>query len=352
VAEAHQSITEGHGPEPGTPGAHADAGADGQAVGPGGGHAGGHGGGHAGGHGHGKKAIVAALFANLGIAIAKFVGFLITRSSALLAETVHSLADTGNQGLLLLGGARAKKEASDKHPFGYGRERFFWSFVVALVLFSLGALFAIYEGVQKLRHPHHLDSPIVAVVILAVAIVLEIFSFRTAIVEARAIKGDQSWISFIRHAKNPELPVVLLEDLGALAGLVIALAGVGLVELTDNADFDAYSTLTIGALLGVIAVVLAIEMKSLLIGESASITDTATIRAALERSPRVRRLIHLRTLHIGPEELLVAAKIELDAGLSFPQVTEAINESEQILRDAVPTARIVYLEPDLFDKTR
>jgi cation diffusion facilitator family transporter len=299
--------------------------------------------------GHGKKAVVAAAAANLGIALAKLIGFLITGSSALLAETIHSVADTGNQGLLLLGARKASRQADEEHPFGYGTERFFWAFVVALVLFSLGSLFALFEGVEKLRHPHKLDSPLVAVGLLVLAVGLESLSMRTAVHEARPLKGDLRWWEFIRRAKNPELPVVLLEDLGALIGLVIALIGVALVEITGNADFDAVSTLGIGVLLGVIAVTLAHEMKSLLIGESATPQTVEEIRAAIRRAPAVRRLIHLRTLHLGPEELLVAAKIELAPDLSFPEVAAAINATESVLREAVPIARVVYLEPDVYD---
>jgi cation diffusion facilitator family transporter len=300
------------------------------------------------GSGHGKKAVLAAAAANLGIAIAKFIGFLITGSSALLAETIHSVADTGNQGLLLLGARQARREADEEHPFGYGRERFFYAFVVALVLFSLGSLFALFEGIEKLRHPHELDSPLVAVGLLVFAIGLESVSMRTAVHEARPIKGDLGWWTFIRRSKNPELPVVLLEDLGALIGLVIALAGVALVEITGNADFDAVSTLGISLLLGVIAWVLAHEMKSLLIGESATASDLARIRTTLRDAPAVRRIIHLRTLHTGPEELLVGAKVEFDAALDLAQVAAAIDQTEQLLREAVPIARVVYLEPDVY----
>ncbi|HVM21556.1 MAG TPA: cation diffusion facilitator family transporter [Egibacteraceae bacterium] len=231
----------------------------------------------------GKKAILAALFANLGIAIAKFVGFLLTRASSMLAESVHSLADSGNQGLLLLGGARAKRAPTDMHPFGYGRSRYLWSFIVAMVLFALGALFSIYEGVHKLAHPEPIRSVAIAVAILGVGIVLEIFSFRTAIVESNHVRGTQSWWHFIRHAKTPELPVVLLEDLGALVGLVLAMVGVGLAAYTGNPDWDAYGTLAIGSLLAVIAILLAVEMKSLLLGEAASPADVAKIRDAIER---------------------------------------------------------------------
>jgi cation diffusion facilitator family transporter len=296
---------------------------------------------------HGNKAVIAALFANLGIAIAKFVGFGITRSSSMLAEAIHSVADSGNQGLLLLGRSRGKRKADTEHPFGYGRERYFWAFVVALVLFSMGGMFALYEGVEKFRHPHELDTPLVAVGILVVAIGLESWSLRTAVHEARAVKGGEGWVAFIRHAKIPELPVVLLEDIGALVGLVLALGGVGMAELTDEPRWDAVGTLSIGVLLTVIALILTVEMRSLLIGETASPADEQAIVRAIEGSPHVRRLIHHRTQHLGPEELLVAAKLELDAELTFVEVATAIDGVEAAIRAAVPAASIVYLEPDV-----
>jgi cation diffusion facilitator family transporter len=288
----------------------------------------------------------------LGIAIAKFIGFLITRSSSLLAEAGHSLADTTNQGLLLLGGRQAKKVEDDQHEFGYGMTRYFWSFVVALILFSLGALFAIYEGISKLRHPHKLEKPAVAVGILLVAIALEGFSFRTAMHESRPLKGDQSWWSFIRNAKVPELPVLLLEDSGALAGLVIALSATIASALTDNAAFDAWGTIAIGVLLGVIAVILIVEMRSLLLGEAATPATKEKIRVAISGAPEVARFIHSRTVHLGPEELLVTAKVELAHTLSFAEVATAIDTIEGRIRAAVPEARVIYIEPALFDPER
>lgn len=300
--------------------------------------------------GGGTKAIVAALLANAGIAIAKFIGYLITGASSMLAEAVHSVADTANQGLLLLGGKRARREATEEHPFGYGRDRYFYSFVVALMLFTLGAVFAIYEGIHKLEEPEALTSPIVAVVILVVAIVLESFSFRTAIVESRPLKGTRTWWQFIRQSKVPELPVVLLEDLGALVGLILALGGVGLTVVTGDPVWDAIGTLCIGTLLGIIAVILVIEMKSLLIGEGALRPVLATIRSELESADAVVRCIHLKTQYLGPDELLVAAKIALTPGLPVERVAAAIDEAEARIRAAVPEARVIYLEPDL-DRT-
>ena len=293
-----------------------------------------------------QKAIVAAFFANLGIAIAKFVGFAATGAASMLAEAVHSVADSTNQGLLLLGGRRAKRAATSEHPFGYGRERYFWSFVVALVIFTLGSLFALFEGVEKLRHPHELESIAWAVGILLFGIVLEFFSLRTAVRESAHAKGEQSWWGFIRHSRNPELPVVLLEDIGAMLGLFLALAGVTLAKLTDNARFDALGTIGIGLLLGVIAVTLVIEMKSLLIGESATPAVRDRIRTTMEGAEAVRRVIHMRTQHLGPEELLVCAKLEFDPDLEFHAVANAVEEVEASVREAVPSARVIYVEPD------
>jgi cation diffusion facilitator family transporter len=299
--------------------------------------------------GHGTRAVVAALLANMGIAIAKFVGFLLTRSASMLAESVHSVADSGNQVLLLLGQRRSRRAPTAEHPFGYGRERYFWAFVVALILFSLGGMFAIYEGVTKIRNPHELESPSIAIGILLVAMALEGASLRTAVVEARrAREPGMSWWGFIHRSKQPELPVVLLEDFGALVGLVFALAAVSATVITDDSIWDGIGTLSIGVLLVIIAIVLAIEMKGLLIGEAASLTDQQRIAAAIEIEPSVTKLIHMRTQHIGPDELLVGAKLELVHGLSVDDAVEAVNRIENSVRRAVPTARIIYLEPDIF----
>ena len=295
----------------------------------------------------GTKAIIAALLANAGIALAKFVGYLITGSSSMLAEAVHSVADTSNQGLLLLGGKRAQRAATADHPFGYGRDRYFYSFVVALLLFSLGSVFALYEGIHKLESHEPLTSPLVAVAILVVAIALESYSFRTAIKESRPLKGHSTWWQFIRQSKSPELPVVLLEDFGALIGLILALLGVGLTLLTDNSVFDALGTIAIGILLGVIAIILIIEMKSLLIGEGAAQPVLRRITGAIEEGDPVQRVIHIRTQYLGPEELLVAAKIALDPCVTAEDVARGIDEAERRVRTAVPEARLIYLEPDL-----
>lgn len=294
-----------------------------------------------------KKAIVAAFFANLGIALAKFAGFFFTGAASMLAEAVHSVADSTNQGLLLLGGSRSRKPATPTHPFGHGRERYFWAFVVALVIFSMGSLFALFEGQDKLRHPHELDSAGWAVGILIVAIIFESLSLRTAVHESRPAKGDRTWWQFVRRSKSPELPVVLLEDTGALVGLAFALLGVGLAELTGNPRFDAAGSVAIGLLLGAIAIILVIEMKSLLIGESASPGVIDQICAEITSDERIQGIIHMRTEHLGPDELLLAVKIQLDGGLSMDEVALLIDEAEARVRAAVPVAKVIYVEPDV-----
>jgi cation diffusion facilitator family transporter len=247
---------------------------------------------------------------------------------------------------LLRGGRSARRDATPSHPFGYGRDRYVYGFLVALLLFTAGGLFALYEGVDKIRHPHHLESVAVAVIVLVVAIALETFSLRTAVKESARIKGDDTWIGFIRHAKNPELPVVLLEDIAALTGLAFALAGVSLSALTDEPVWDGIGTCAIGALLVAVAVVLVIETKSLLLGEAATPADLALIEDGLN-GPGVDRIIHLRTMHLGPDELLVGAKLAMPTGATLAQVAAAIDEAERRVREAVPAARVIYLEPDL-----
>ncbi|WP_091202934.1 cation diffusion facilitator family transporter [Micromonospora narathiwatensis] len=297
----------------------------------------------------GTRAIVAALAANIGIAITKFVAFLLTGSSSMLAEAIHSVADSGNQGLLLLGGRRAKREATPQHPFGYGRERYIYAFIVAIVLFSLGGLFALYEGYHKFSHPVPITSwQWVPVGVLVAAILMEGFSFRTAIKESNLIRGRQSWVRFIRRAKAPELPVVLLEDFGALVGLVFALFGVGMTLATGNGKWDALGTAMIGVLLVTIAIILAVETKSLLLGEGAEPKDVAAIERAVAGGPEVERIIHMKTLYLGPEELMVAAKIAVPPCETAEELARGINAVEARIRSAVPIARVIYLEPDIY----
>ena len=295
----------------------------------------------------GTKAIVAALAANLTIAVLKFVAYFLTFSSSMLAEAIHSLADSGNQILLLVGGKRAKRAASPEHPFGYGRERYIYAFIVSIVLFSVGGLFALYEAWGKLQHPHAIEGAFwwVPLAVLIGAIIAESFSFRTAIIESNHVRGKQGWVKFVRSAKQPELPVILLEDFGALVGLVFALFGVSLTLITGNGIWDALGTAMIGFLLVAIAAVLAVETKSLLLGESATKDDVVKIRAAIESDGT--SIIHLKTLHLGPEELLVAAKISIGRSETGQEIAKAIDDAETRIREAVPIARVIYLEPDV-----
>ena len=299
--------------------------------------------------------MVAALLANTGIAVTKFVAFLMTGFSSMLAESIHSVADAGNQGLLLLGGKKAQKEATEEHPFGYGRERYIYSFIVAIVLFSVGGLFALYEAYHKYEEIHagHAETVddwrrFVPIAVLLVAIVLESLSFRTAIIETGKIKGHASFPQFVRRAKSPELPVILLEDLAALVGLVFALLGVGLSLITGNQYWDAAGTALIGVLLVVVAVVLAIETKSLLLGESATPEARRRIREALEGADGVDGVIHMKTMHLGPEELLVAVKIAVPRDVTSAQVAATIDAAERAVREAEPVAQVIYIEPDIF----
>ena len=296
----------------------------------------------------GTKAVVAALGANLAIALSKFVAFVFSGSSSMLAEGVHSVADSGNQVLLLLGAKRSQRAATPQHPFGYGRERFIYAFLVSMVLFTIGGVFALYEGYEKVKHPHELDNWYWPIGVLVFAVLAEAFSFRTAIREASETRGNQTWVQYVRHAKAPELPVVLLEDFGALLGLVLALFGVVLTAVTGNGVWDGIGTLFIGLLLVLIALVLAAETKSLLLGESAGAEQVRKIEKALVDGDTVTRIIHMRTLHLGPDELLVAAKIAVRHDDTAAEVAAAINAAEARIRSEVPIARIIYLEPDIY----
>lgn len=295
----------------------------------------------------GLKAVIAALIANLGIAVSKFIAFIFTGSSSMLSEAIHSVADSGNQILLLIGNKRASKPADERHPFGYGRRRFVYGFIVAIVLFLVGGLFSLYEGFHKWQHPEPLSDWWIAVLVLVVAIGLETYSFRTAMREANKARGKRSLFGFVKAARQPELPVILLEDAGALAGLVFALFGVSAAVLTGDGRFDALGAMAVGTLLVVIAVFLAIEMTAMLVGESALPEEVAAIRAALESSSGVERVIHLRTMHVGPDELLVAAKIAISHSDTGAAIAADIDGAEVALRAAVPTARYIFLEPDL-----
>lgn len=295
----------------------------------------------------GVKAVVAALCANLGIAVAKFVAFVFTGSSSMLSEAIHSVADSFNQVLLLIGGHRAKRKPDAQHQFGYGRTRFVYGFVVSIILFIVGGLFAVYEGIHKIQHPEALRDPQWAIGVLLFAMVLEGFSFRTAVKEANKSRGRRSMLRFVRQSRQPELPVVLLEDFGALVGLCFALIGVGMSVVTGSGVWDGIGSTMIGLLLLVIAVFLSLEVSSMLIGEGAIPEEQEKIRVALEAGEDVERIIHLKTLHVGPDEILVAAKIAVDGSDSAALIAQAIDAAERRVREVVPTATYIYLEPDL-----
>ncbi len=303
-------------------------------------------------HASSPRAVLAALAANLGIAATKFAAFAVTGSASLLAESVHSVADSGNQVLLIIGRSRARRGETEEHQFGFGAERYVYAFVVAVVLFVAGAVFSVYEGVHRIAHPERLASPVVGFVVLGVAVGLEAFSFRTAIRESNATRGRASWRAFIRHAKAPELPAVLLEDLAALTGLAFAVIALVVTTVTGDGRWDGAGSLAIGALLGAVAVVLAAEMKSLLVGEAASPEAQRAIVAAIEAGPGIERVIHLRTLHIGPESLLVAAKVAVRPADTAASIAAAIDAAERRIRAAVPIATLIFLEPDLYQPTR
>lgn len=293
------------------------------------------------------KAIVAALTANIGIAATKFVAAAFSGSASMLAEGIHSLADSGNQILLIIGGKRSRREATKSHPFGFGRSRYIYAFMVSIVLFSIGGMFSINEGLSKLHETHELENAWLPLTVLGVSICLESFSLYTALKAAKEERGSTSLVQYIRHAKSPELPVVLLEDMAALLGLALAFLGVGLTVLTHNPIWDAIGTLAIGVLLILVAVVLGIETSSLLVGEGATDGDHEKIVSAIEGTPGLDSLIHIKTLYLGPEELMVAAKFAVAPKATAAEVAKVIDAAEVRIRSAVPAARVIYLEPDI-----
>jgi cation diffusion facilitator family transporter len=295
----------------------------------------------------GTRAVIAAMIANAGIAVTKFLAFFATGSSSMLSEAIHSVADTCNQGLLLLGGKRSMRAPDQIHQFGYGRTRYVYSFMVAIIIFLLGGLFSLYEGWHKFHFPEPLTKVWIAYVVLFISIGLESYSFTTALREANKSRGSRTLFQYVRDARQPELPVVLLEDAGALIGLVFALIGVTMAEVTGDPRWDGVGAMAIGVLLVIIAVFLAFEMASMLVGESALPEEEDAIRAALADSPGVQSIIHMRTLHTGPDELLVAVKIGVPPNATADSVAEAIDTAEVRIRAAVPTSRWIYVEPDI-----
>jgi cation diffusion facilitator family transporter len=268
----------------------------------------------------------------------------------MLAEAIHSLADSGNQILLLFGNKRSQRASTATHQFGYGRQRYIYGFIVAIVLFLVGGLFSLYEGIHKIQHPEDLNDPQIAFAVLIIAIILESYSLRTALKEANKSRGSRSLSRFVRDTRNPELPVILLEDTGALLGLVFALVGITLAVVTGNGAFDGMGAAAVGTLLIIIAIFLAMEMVSMLTGESALPEEDEAIRAAIEGTDGIERVIHMKTLHLGPDEVLVAAKVAVPAADSAGAIAQVIDRAEGHIRAGVTGKKcVVYLEPDVFD---
>ena len=288
-----------------------------------------------------------ALAANLAIALAKLVAFLFTGSSAMLAEAAHSLADSCNELVLLRGGARAAQPASADHPFGYGGFRFFNAFLVAMGIFTLGGVFALYEGVHRLLDRRPVEQPTWAIGVLLLSMALEGFSLHTAVTRAQQLRAGRGWWQFIRTTKTPDLAVVLLEDFGALVGLAFALVGVGVAVLTGDGLWDGIGTLGIGVLLVAIAAVLARETRSLLLGEAAGAPIVRQIESALTAPEQVVRACDLRTMHLSPDQLLVVAVLEFGPALPGPDLVAAIEDAAQRVRDAVRYDCLIYLQPRL-----
>ncbi len=305
-----------------------------------------------------KKVIVLALGANAGIAVAKFVAFFLTGSASMMAEAIHSVADTSNQLLLLLGLKKAAKPPDERHPFGYKMESYFWSFIVAIMLFSLGGLFALYEGLHKL---HELDAlekagkttemsnPAIAIGVLFFAIILEGISWWVATREVNSLRGETSLLRFIEGSKSTEIIVIWMEDTAALVGLFLALFGIGLVLLTGNPYWDVYATFAIGALLIAVAFLVARETKSLLIGEAATTESQDLIRKLVAETEGAVQLMNLRTMQLGEDEFLAALKIQWDTELTMAQLVERTNGLEHRIRETIPRARYVFVEADIFD---
>ncbi|WP_156687651.1 cation diffusion facilitator family transporter [Mycobacterium sp. Marseille-P9652] len=293
------------------------------------------------------KSVLVAFGADAGIAVAKLVGFLVTGSAAMLAEVLHSVADSMNELLLMFGKRQAHRRPDALHQFGYGRSRYFYSFVVALLVFALGSVVALYEGCRKLRNPEPLTSPQIAIAILGVAALLEGYSLHTVRKQSKRLKGSDSWWQFIRNSRVPEPPVVLLEDSAALIGLALAFAGVGLTAVTGDPIWDAIGTLAIGVLLGGIALVLIVETHSLLIGEGATANQCKVIRSVLQREEHVDAVTDLRTQYLAPDQLVVAARVVCGPEPEFAVAAAVIRDAETRIRQAVPSVRAVYIQPEI-----
>ena len=294
------------------------------------------------------RAILYALLANLGIALAKTWAALFTGSGSMLAEAIHSYADTGNQVLLFIGLKQSQRPPDSEHPLGYGKLSYFWSFIVALLLFSLGGLFSIYEGIHKLAEPEPLNKVWVGLVVLGVAIVLEAGSLSAALREINRLRGARPLRQWLRHTRSAELVVVLGEDVAALVGLVLAFGFVGLTLVTGNLAFDALGSIIIGIVLVLVSLFIARRIRGLLVGRSAEPELQALINRIIAADPAIERLLNTITIQVGPKVML-AAKIAMRPGLRIEEAVERINELERRLKAEVPEIGWCFVEPDFED---
>ncbi len=294
------------------------------------------------------RAVLAALVGNFGVAISKFIAWSLTGSSAMLAETLHSVADTGNQVFLLLGLKLGRKAPDEAHPFGYGRERYFWAFVVALSIFSVGGLFSVVEGIRKINHPHPIENALASYVALGIAALLEGYVLRIAYREFKhwRDKNPGPFWNSLRTSKSPTILVVLFEDSAALLGILVAAAGITLTLLTDNSVYDGIASLVIGLILFGAAAFIGWRTRGLLIGEAATDADRERIRQAVTSVPEVAALIECLTLHLGPEDILVNLNVNFVDGLTTDDLERAVDEIEKRIRKAVPTARRIFIEAE------
>jgi len=299
-----------------------------------------------------NKAVVAALAGNLGVALSKLVAWFFTGSSAMLAETLHSFADTGNQVFLLLGLKLGRRPPDEAHPFGYGRERYFWAFIVALSIFSIGGLFSVVEGLRKIAHPHPIENPALTYVALGIAAVLEGAVLRVAWREFKhwRARNPGPFLQALRTSKSPTILVVLFEDTAALLGILVATVGISLTLITGDAVFDGLASLLIGVILFAAAAFIGWRTRGLLIGEAATEADRRRIQEAVAGVPQVASLLETLTLHLGPEDVLVNLNVHFVDGLSTDDLERAVDEIETRIRAAVPTARRIFIEAESLRK--
>ncbi|ACC80456.1 cation diffusion facilitator family transporter [Nostoc punctiforme UO1] len=299
-----------------------------------------------------NKTIYAAMGANLAIAITKFIAASITGSSAMISEGIHSVVDTGDQLVLLLGLHRSQKPADDSHPFGYGQELYFWTFIVAILIFAIGGGMSIYEGITHLINPSPLEDPIWNYIVLSIAIILEGFSWTVALKEFLPTKGKQNFWQAIKNSKDPTVFTVLFEDTAAILGLVVALIGIFLGDLFNNIYFDGIASIIIGIILSIVAVLLARESKGLLVGESANPQTIANIRSLSKTEPGVQEVIRVLTMQLAPQEVLLNLEIQFSKNLTGEEIALTVERLEIKIRQKHPEIKQIFIEAKSLAATR